>query len=228
GFVEYRFTGEVVISTQYEAGDPLVFTFVMDSTAEGIPSSHGMKYPFTISHHLIVGQDTYEFPLSFSGISPKLELRNNQILNTGLPPVDMFSVTGPVYFYYLGSEVTHPETYGEFNDFPIQLLMCFPEDTFEELELQLYTPILLPMEPASFWNGFYIGEWIRGKFYSLEITFYPAPTDVNEDNSINVQDLLAVIAAFGACDDCCEDVIQDGMVDITDLLSVLSDVDFDP
>ncbi|MBC8201287.1 MAG: hypothetical protein H8E86_04505, partial [Planctomycetes bacterium] len=27
GFVEYRFTGEVVISTQYEAYDPLVFTF---------------------------------------------------------------------------------------------------------------------------------------------------------------------------------------------------------
>ncbi len=55
----------------------------------------------------------------------------------------------------------------------------------------------------------------------LEITYYPEPFDVNADSVVNILDLIAAISAFGVCEDCAEDVIQDGIVDIFDLLLVI-------
>ena len=45
--------------------------------------------------------------------------------------------------------------------------------------------------------------------------------DVNSDGVINIDDLLAVIAAWGPCS-CAEDVDGNGIVDIDDLLTVIS------
>ena len=48
------------------------------------------------------------------------------------------------------------------------------------------------------------------------------PGDINGDGEVAVDDILAVIAAFGPCDGCPEDVNGDGTVDVNDLLQVLN------
>jgi hypothetical protein len=50
-----------------------------------------------------------------------------------------------------------------------------------------------------------------------------AAGDVTGDFTVDVQDLLAVLAAWGACPGCPEDTNGDDLVDITDLLQVLAD-----
>ncbi|MFK7960250.1 MAG: hypothetical protein AB8G96_06960 [Phycisphaerales bacterium] len=48
------------------------------------------------------------------------------------------------------------------------------------------------------------------------------PTDVNRDGVTGFDDLLAVLAAFGACPNCAADINADGIVDFSDLLAVLA------
>lgn len=50
----------------------------------------------------------------------------------------------------------------------------------------------------------------------------PCPSDLNTDGTVNVSDLLAVIAAWGPCVNCPEDIDGSGGVDVTDLLSVIA------
>lgn len=49
------------------------------------------------------------------------------------------------------------------------------------------------------------------------------PADINGDSVVNVNDLLALLAAWGGCVECPEDVVQDGLVDVVDLLALLAD-----
>ena len=46
--------------------------------------------------------------------------------------------------------------------------------------------------------------------------------DVNGDGNVAVDDILAVIAAFGACAGCDEDVNGDGVVNVNDLLFIIN------
>ncbi|MCH2152534.1 MAG: S8 family serine peptidase [Phycisphaerales bacterium] len=46
--------------------------------------------------------------------------------------------------------------------------------------------------------------------------------DVDGNGVVNVEDLLAAIAAFGHCDGCPEDINGDGVVDVEDLLAILA------
>ena len=48
------------------------------------------------------------------------------------------------------------------------------------------------------------------------------PADINNDNSVNVGDLLAVINAWGPCAGCPADVNNDGQVNVGDLLAVIN------
>ncbi len=48
------------------------------------------------------------------------------------------------------------------------------------------------------------------------------PADVNGDGVVDVLDLLAVLSVWGPCPDCVEDINDDGVVDVLDLLEVLS------
>ncbi len=48
------------------------------------------------------------------------------------------------------------------------------------------------------------------------------PGDVNHDGMVDVLDLIAVLSAWGACGGCDEDINGDGVVDVLDLLIVLS------
>lgn len=49
--------------------------------------------------------------------------------------------------------------------------------------------------------------------------------DVNNDGFVNVDDLLAVIGAWGPCGACPEDIDGDGVVDVSDLLAVINNWD---
>ena len=46
-------------------------------------------------------------------------------------------------------------------------------------------------------------------------------SDLNDDGATDIQDLSAIIAAWGPCDGCAEDIDQDGDVDVDDLLIVI-------
>jgi hypothetical protein len=49
------------------------------------------------------------------------------------------------------------------------------------------------------------------------------PGDVNDDNVVNVSDLLQVLSDWGACPGCASDINGDDFVDIQDLLTLLGD-----
>jgi len=48
------------------------------------------------------------------------------------------------------------------------------------------------------------------------------PGDVDGDGVVDVADLLAIIAAWGPCDGCAEDLNNDGQVNVNDLLEVIA------
>jgi len=50
----------------------------------------------------------------------------------------------------------------------------------------------------------------------------PCASDITGDGQIGVADLLAVINAWGACEQCAADVNGDGIVNVSDLLAVIS------
>ncbi|UCD74150.1 MAG: hypothetical protein JSV91_10205 [Phycisphaerales bacterium] len=63
---------------------------------------------------------------------------------------------------------------------------------------------------------------------TLDLTFLitigagsECPADVNADEQVNIDDLFAVLAAWGICDDCPEDVNDDGKVNIDDVFEIL-------
>ncbi|UCD76812.1 MAG: S8 family serine peptidase [Phycisphaerales bacterium] len=51
---------------------------------------------------------------------------------------------------------------------------------------------------------------------------FDCPADVNVDGLVDIDDVFAVLAAWGPCDECIEDINNDGMVDIDDVFLVLA------
>ncbi|UCD75737.1 MAG: hypothetical protein JSV91_02245 [Phycisphaerales bacterium] len=56
----------------------------------------------------------------------------------------------------------------------------------------------------------------------IEVTGQSTPGDVNNDGVVDIDDIFAVLNAWGACDACPEDVNGDGLVDIDDIFEVLA------
>lgn len=103
--------------------------------------------------------------------------------------------------------------------------MYFDPSAFDSEDLPLSTPdapmIPLYPQPVEISNAYGLLAGID--FDSFTVMHIPEPADVNTDTVVDVQDLLAVIGAFGSpCKMCDEDVNGDGVVDITDLLMVIS------
>lgn len=66
---------------------------------------------------------------------------------------------------------------------------------------------------------------IYGVVYFVPEPLNECPADLNDDEQVDIDDLFAVLAAWGPCDDpedCPQDVNQDGVVDIDDLFEVLA------
>ncbi|UCD75738.1 MAG: hypothetical protein JSV91_02250, partial [Phycisphaerales bacterium] len=56
----------------------------------------------------------------------------------------------------------------------------------------------------------------------IEVGMEAIPGDVNNDGVVDIDDVFAVLAAWGPCAACPEDVNGDGFVDIDDLFAVLA------
>jgi hypothetical protein len=54
-----------------------------------------------------------------------------------------------------------------------------------------------------------------------EVCLADCPADINGDGTVNVSDLLSLIAAWGPCDSCIEDIDGSGEVNVSDLLTVI-------
>jgi hypothetical protein len=64
------------------------------------------------------------------------------------------------------------------------------------------------------------GYELTGGFWSA-FDVLPCPTDITDDGVSNINDLLAMLAAWGPCASCPSDVNGDGTVNINDLLLLL-------
>ena len=68
-----------------------------------------------------------------------------------------------------------------------------------------------------------LGDWIdNGGNTVAEVCLADCPADINGDGSVNVSDLLSLIAAWGDCNGCVEDIDGSGVVDVSDLLTVIA------
>ncbi len=58
----------------------------------------------------------------------------------------------------------------------------------------------------------------------VTITFEGVSTcsaDITGDNAVDVQDLVALITSWGACEGCVADIDQNGVVDVSDLVQLI-------
>jgi hypothetical protein len=56
----------------------------------------------------------------------------------------------------------------------------------------------------------------------IDAVVIPCPADINSNGTVNIDDLLAVINAWGPCAGCPADINQNGVVNIDDLLAVIN------
>ncbi len=85
-----------------------------------------------------------------------------------------------------------------------------------------YSQINVAPNDGMFWAHH---EWSSGgTWYTWIQGFSPdfAPADLNQDGSVDVLDLLILLADWGPCPDCPADLDGNGVVDVLDLLELLS------
>jgi hypothetical protein len=63
---------------------------------------------------------------------------------------------------------------------------------------------------------------LAGGFWADASQAAPCPADINGDSLVNVDDLFAVLSAWGPCPGCPEDITGDGNVNVDDLFEVLN------
>jgi hypothetical protein len=56
----------------------------------------------------------------------------------------------------------------------------------------------------------------------VEINDNSVPEDIDGDGVVDINDLLLLISAWGSCDACEADINVDGAVDVQDLLSLIA------
>jgi hypothetical protein len=69
------------------------------------------------------------------------------------------------------------------------------------------------------------GSIVEAGVDGVELTFIDCtsiPEDLNGDGSVDVSDLLQLLAAWGPCEECPEDIDGSGAVDVSDLLALLA------
>ncbi|MCA9296321.1 MAG: hypothetical protein KC983_07380 [Phycisphaerales bacterium] len=63
---------------------------------------------------------------------------------------------------------------------------------------------------------------LTGSLTSANAMGVALPADVDGSGTVDTHDLLRVLASFGTCDDCTEDITRDHSVDADDLMLVLA------
>lgn len=118
---------------------------------------------------------------------------------------------------------------GDTSPAPLDLDTSLPGD---ETLVTRYATDCLPGGSAELWTivgGGHVPA-LTDQFSRLVMDFFlshpkadPCPSDLNDDGSVNIDDLFQVLGAWGPCDGCPEDLNGDIVVDIDDLFSVLGD-----
>ncbi len=131
---------------------------------------------------------------------------------------------GGVYLDWMGDEVSIPfdpqgpwhEIYPEY----CSTWMCLDWTDANGNQIVDIGDWMMMIPPYGDPTQFYVEE--IGTDLSLVSGSPPCTQDVNDDGVVDVLDLLAVLAAWGATSDVPEDINGDGVVDVLDLLEVLS------
>jgi subtilisin family serine protease len=76
--------------------------------------------------------------------------------------------------------------------------------------------------PAGWDEKFGYGRINAYAAVNAAINFGGVYADVNDDGVVNIDDVFAILGAWGPCDACPEDVNDDGVVNIDDLFEVLA------
>ena len=101
-----------------------------------------------------------------------------------------------------------------------------PPIFFDNLPLELPT-IIPPGDFAGVYLSVAADESVSTIMASFQFTAFGEtntnPSDINGDGVVNVSDLLEIISAWGSCNGCAADVNNDGMVNVTDILAVIGD-----
>jgi subtilisin family serine protease len=84
---------------------------------------------------------------------------------------------------------------------------------------QVLMDTAVDLGPAGWDNTYGVG---RVDAYDAVVLAIKMRVDVNGDMIVDVNDLFAVINAWGPCDDCPEDITMDGIVDVDDLFEVIN------
>jgi len=162
-----------------------------------------------------------------------IEIHVGSMLASPDPAYNVFggSLTMSNNVIFQGSTYDKIETYtymetGQYGYLQCDTRVFFDPSAFGSNDLLLSTPsvellLLDPLYSMDISNADYmIAESV---FDTFTVTHIPEAADVNADAVVDVQDVLAVIAAFGSpCKVCDEDVNEDGLVNIQDLLAVIS------
>jgi hypothetical protein len=132
-------------------------------------------------------------------------------------------LVGPVAFAFAYDMGTHTATLTPDEPLLIDDYTLTVGDTIVDLAggLRLDGEVADPADPAALPSG----DGLPGGSGLVRFTVTPSarPADVNGDGVVDVLDLLAVLTSWGPCPGCPEDVNRDGTVDVLDLLLVLTD-----
>jgi uncharacterized membrane protein len=77
-------------------------------------------------------------------------------------------------------------------------------------------------------DGTIIGGWAMDQTFNMAGFILdldagaPCPEDIDGNSKVDVDDLFALLNAWGACGDCPEDINDDGIVNVDDLFAVLN------
>ena len=87
--------------------------------------------------------------------------------------------------------------------------------------------VLYAISASSSSNAWAVGFGFDSLGYStgtrtLHYTVGKCPADIDDSGSVDINDLLALIGAWGSCTACPEDINDSGQVDVNDLLAVIS------
>ncbi|MHC5023689.1 MAG: hypothetical protein ACYTGG_07235 [Planctomycetota bacterium] len=169
------------------------------------------------------------YPITFDAFGDPVDISNNVFDRFEAQPWAVGQIPGLV----AGSVVANRTEMELTIDVSDPLVQCYLRSALQAGRLDLVVSSLHFADPfgGTTYPVFYTRENLAvpttASAARLEVTVVvpdgPVTTgDVNADGVVDIVDLLALLSAWGACDCCPEDLNEDGVVDIVDLLALLA------
>lgn len=161
--------------------------------------------------------DTYERAGWVANMAPGAHMSEGMatIINERIIFVENFTYDGtaPAVYFYLGQTNSN-------DDFENGLgLLPRLDRAYNDESLVRALP---DGETLDGWGA--ISVWCQQANANFTSASFEAPclADANCDGGVDIEDVFAILAAWGACDNCPEDITDDGLVDIDDVFEVLA------